>query len=753
MLRLLAFAFLPAVAQTGALGDVDSGTSLILVASSLVATAVELLTNARGKRKRPSCLCFVLISIFLFAAQAVILLYPKLAQAHREAHAHAQQHANGGARAANATLWRRHSLLHKGHLPPFGSGPLPHGDPHHAPYQGAGQHHGGQPHHGPAPHGGQSHHGKPHDGHHGSPPHPPPPDGKPPALPHILLPKLPHWPNGGKGKDHSDHGSGGGTPDHTGDHPQGDGSGGGKPHHEGGHPQGDHHEVEEAQRKPALQLKPAAHADGKKEQSTDVVATLPPVDFSLPFGGSLPNLVGPEVRTISLVFPCAEERGNALNTVERFCDRTPEDVLAEIIVVDDGSNPPLAQLFAEDKRRLDQREKCKLKIVRHEMTIGLMAAKLTGGKVATGDAIAFFDCHCSPNEGWHKEILQQISANPRRMVVPAITDLDMDFFDERKDSQVNAKCYLTFDADFKWFDDASDFIPTISGGLVVMGREWFNMTGGFDEEMHGWGGENLDQSLRAWLCGGEISRAKSARVAHMWRTGDPRTGSRYRVRAKPTNNRGRVAMAWFDAFLPVYRGGRVPEKEVANYAHVKQQLACRPFSYFLYRFRKVYIGGGVIAIEVFSLQEKASGMCLDRGNQAQKCVGEKNRQQLFQLGNVDQKTGTCCSGLRAYQSNDCWDFWDQHGVHWYPCDVAGSNGNQQYHILPDGRIVKGMDGECVYVDRGNKHEVRKKKCEELQDGEGIFEKVDTFEPTEYKIYKEEVERHRFAELLPDLPDD
>ena len=30
------------------------------------------------------------------------------------------------------------------------------------------------------------------------------------------------------------------------------------------------------------------------------------------------------------------------------------------------------------------------------------------------------------------------------MVVPAITDLDLDTFDEKKDSQVNAKCYLTF---------------------------------------------------------------------------------------------------------------------------------------------------------------------------------------------------------------------------------------------------------------------------------------------------------------------
>merc|ERR1712217_444870 len=198
------------------------------------------------------------------------------------------------------------------------------------------------------------------------------------------------------------------------------------------------------------------------------------------------------------------------------------------------------------------------------------------------------------------------------MIVPAITDLDLDTFEEKVHSAVNAKCYLTFDADFKWFDDESDYIPTISGGLVAMGREWFNATGGFDEEMHGWGGENLDQSLRAWLCGGEIMRAKTSRIAHMWRTADPRTRSRYRVQAKRTDNRGRCAAAWFDAFLPIYRGKKMSTSEVTNYDHVKKRLGCKPFSYFLYRFRKIYIESGVIAKQVFNLRDKKSQLCLSR---------------------------------------------------------------------------------------------------------------------------------------------
>ena len=57
-----------------------------------------------------------------------------------------------------------------------------------------------------------------------------------------------------------------------------------------------------------------------------------------------------------------------------------------------------------------------------------------------------------------------------------------------------SKCYLTFDAEFKWTNDATAFVPVMSGGLLAMSRRWWAETGGYDAEMHGWGGENLDQS-------------------------------------------------------------------------------------------------------------------------------------------------------------------------------------------------------------------------------------------------------------------
>eukprot|EP00927_Polykrikos_kofoidii_P037147 TRINITY_DN31322_c0_g1_i1.p1 TRINITY_DN31322_c0_g1~~TRINITY_DN31322_c0_g1_i1.p1 ORF type:complete len:690 (+),score=118.95 TRINITY_DN31322_c0_g1_i1:92-2071(+) len=483
------------------------------------------------------------------------------------------------------------------------------------------------------------------------------------------------------------------------------------------------------------------------------------------FGGNMNESA--KMRTISIILPCADEQ-YALSTVERFCQRTPAEQLAEIIVVDDGSDPPMQKLFEEDARRLDRDARCKVRFLRHAITTGLMAAKQTGGKEARGDVVAFFDCHVSPQIGWHEEIMHLIEENPRRMVVPGITDLDLDTFDEAKSTAVNAKCYLTFDMNFKWYDDSTPFVPTISGGLVAMGRTWFNLTGGFDEGMHGWGGENLDQSLRAWLCGGEIVKTKHSRVAHMWRTADPRTRQKRHRRSAPhTNNQGRVAVAWLDAFLPIYRGQKVQNAEVMNFAEVKRKLQCKPFVYFLYRFRRIYISGGVIAKSVFQLREKASGLCLTaRGGATvgKPCLkGDAN--QHFQLGNVDLAkparfgADVCCSGLRHYGTNDCLDFFDEKGANFYSCDVSGRNTNQLYRISHDG-FIERQDGTCLLLDKANAP-VQKSSCKTLRDmaagksndkQHGVFEQIDRFEPKEWDIYRRELKRQGFDLEEPQLQD-
>lgn len=331
------------------------------------------------------------------------------------------------------------------------------------------------------------------------------------------------------------------------------------------------------------------------------------------------------------------------------------------------------------------------------------------------------------------------------MAVPTITDLDLDTWDERVQSQVNSKCYIDFNAQFMWFEDESDFIPVISGGLVALTRDWWKESAGFDSKMRGWGGENVDQSLRTWLCGGEIIRAKSSRIAHMWRVpADSRTTAHYR-HVGGVDNVGRVAASWFDKFSHKYKDGALVDNppDVSNVLLLKDQLHCKPYAYFLHRFRRVYRRGGVLPDEIFRIRSQKSGTCMIRMGTNYRMT-ECDRASWFHLANQDPKKGhQCCSGIREWNAMECFDKLDHEGVHPYYCDVIGRNENQAYAFTPEGRIEHPYTGECISVTFDGK--MTNSPCSTAS----TWERYLTKKPSETEIYEAEVQRLGLDESIPD----
>eukprot|EP00408_Alexandrium_pacificum_P005506 CAMPEP_0171229518 /NCGR_PEP_ID=MMETSP0790-20130122/38922_1 /TAXON_ID=2925 /ORGANISM="Alexandrium catenella, Strain OF101" /LENGTH=378 /DNA_ID=CAMNT_0011695701 /DNA_START=58 /DNA_END=1194 /DNA_ORIENTATION=+ len=377
--------------------------------------------------------------------------------------------------------------------------------------------------------------------------------------------------------------------------------------------------------------------------------------------------------------------------------------------------------------------------------MGLMVAKQTGGDAATGEFIGFFDCHVAPNRGWHAELIQKLQAHPRRLVVPTITDLDLDTWDERKGSSSNSKCYISFGAEFMWFEDTSDFIPVVSGGLVAISRDWWRASGGFDKDMRGWGGENVDQSLRTWLCGGEIVRAQSSRVAHMWRVPqDQRTQAHYHL-VRGTDNNARVAAAWFDDFRVKFQQGRLAHRapDVSSVQSLKRALGCKPFAYFLHRFRRVYRNGGVLPREVFRLKSKELQQCVVVKGPRFNLRSCDSGATYFHFGNQDPKqSGNCCSGIRIWDSLQCFDRLDPTGPLPYFCDVTGHNLNQQYRLSADGLIRHGF-GQCLSA--GSNGQLAAADCGSATH----WERDGAFRPKETELYEEAVRRYKLSEDDPD----
>ena len=282
-----------------------------------------------------------------------------------------------------------------------------------------------------------------------------------------------------------------------------------------------------------------------------------------------------------------EARSTLLRSIISVFARSPYDLIKEIILVDDGSDDD------SDGKELERIEKVKL--IRNFERFGLVKSRLIGAKEATGDVLTFLDSHIECNEYWLEPLLYEIFKNDTNIVSPVIDRIDKNDFTYRFTSD-SLKAGFSYGLQLEWFEmdrDEETFhqshptspisTPIIAGGLFSIDREYFWYLGAYDSQMTQWGGENLEISLRQWMCGGKLEILPCSRVGHVFRSEYP-----YEVTAEAFyKNTNRVAEVWLNEefkekyYATVPYAKSVDSGDVNERLDLQQKLHCENFDWYV----------------------------------------------------------------------------------------------------------------------------------------------------------------------------
>ncbi|XP_053679210.1 putative polypeptide N-acetylgalactosaminyltransferase 9 [Anopheles nili] len=428
------------------------------------------------------------------------------------------------------------------------------------------------------------------------------------------------------------------------------------------------------------------------------------------------KLPDPAATSIVIVF-YNEPWSVLVRTVHSVLDRSPSQLLREIILVDDCSSYPYLKTQLEEYFE----PYSKVRIIRAKTRLGLIRARILGAKSASSDILTFLDAHVECTAGWLEPLLDVVARNSSTVAVPTIDRIDEK--DLRYETNVSLLLAGAFewDLNFGWCQRsqlrrkyAHSFepfhTPAMAGGLFTIDRKFFDRIGWYDEGYIVYGMENAELSIKVWMCGGALLTVPCSRVGHIQKHAHP-----YLFNVKKDvalYNSVRLAEVWMDEYKQVVfdvngiphfsqeRFGSVDDRK-----RVRTRAQCRSF--------QDYLRYGFPEITSPAIEGQFRGEVRNVALRNESCLTVDEQRNVPYMAECDGLEQTQYWSHSFYQDINsykrCLDFT---GVQLLTAICHRHRRNQAWmYVSETGQIFSSTHYKCLAVDKRSNVTLTMEKCE------------------------------------------